>query len=314
MPEPKVSVCLPCYNRQDYISESIESVLAQSFSNFELIITDNCSTDGTAEIIKRYASKDNRIRCYVNDHNLGVLGNLNRGILLSRGEYIKPIFSDDLLAPRCLEVFVDVMDKNPSVSLITSFTKAIGKGNFVRDEKFFPGTGLLDGKTSQKSLFFDGNWPGSPSGVMFKRRDLYIGLFNHMWKYWLGDLDMSMRLLGVGDAYVVPEILSFLRIHDKSESAIHGIDFRLIRERIMLADTAFQFPHMYGEYTRKEKWNIQNHLLERLVREGYGKKGIRAKIDMLKIGLFDNQRGRLVFTLLLLSNICRLFTKSRWLD
>jgi glycosyltransferase involved in cell wall biosynthesis len=312
MAEPKVSVCLPCYNRHDYVSEAIESVLAQSFGDFELIITDNCSTDGTVDIIRKYASKDSRIRVYVNESNLGVIGNLNRGILLGRGEYIKPIFSDDLLTPRCLEAFVNVLDKNPNVSLVTSFTRAFGKNESVRDDKFFLGTGLLDGKKSQKSLFFDGNWAGSPSSVMFRRRDLHIGLFNHMWKYWLGDLDMWVRLLGVGDAYVVPEILSSLRIHDKSESAIHSVDFRLIKERLLLANIAFDFPHIYGEFNAKEQRNIYYHLLKRLVREGYGRKGISAKLSMLKLGLGRLCYNRTVFLFLLIANLPRLFKKSRF--
>ena len=314
MPEPKVSVCLPCYNRQDYVSESIESVLKQTLDNFELIIIDNCSTDNTPQIVGQYARRDNRIRFIRNDYNMGICSSLNRAIVLSCGEYIKFLFSDDLLASRCLEVFVSVLDKNQSVSLVTSFTKTIGKSDLVRDEKFFPGTGLLEGKKSQKSLFFDGNWPGSPSNTMFRRRDLHIGLFNHMWKYWVGDLDMWMRLLGVGDAYVVPEVLSFARIHDKSESAIHGVDFRLITERIMLANIAFQFPHIYGEFTKKEQHQFYRHLLERLVREGYGRKGLKAKIDMLKIGMSDLNRRRLVFPLLLIKNFHRIFKKSRWTD
>jgi glycosyltransferase involved in cell wall biosynthesis len=314
MAVPKVSVCMPSYNRKEYTTEVIDSVLAQSFSDFEIVITDDCSTDGVVEVIKDYASKDNRIRLYNNGSILGVYGNLNRAICLSRGEYIKPICNDDLLARRCLEVFVDIMDKTPNVSLVTSFTKAFGMDDTVRDDKFFPGTGLLDGKKARKSLFFDGNWPGCPSSVMFRRGDLHIGLFNRMWKYWLGDLDMWMRILNVGDAYVVPEILSFLRIHDKSESAIHGVDFRLITERLMLANLAFRFPHIYGEFTKKEQHRFYHHLLERLVREGYSRRGLKAKAKTLKIGLIDNQRSRLLFMLLLLKNLHRLFKKSRWSD
>jgi glycosyltransferase involved in cell wall biosynthesis len=243
---------------------------------------------------------------------MGIASSLNRAILLSIGQYIKFLFSDDLLAPRCLEVFIDVLDKNSSVSLVTSFTKAFGKSDLVRDEKFFPATGLLNGQKGQKSLFFDGNWAGSPSSVMFRRRDLHIGLFNHMWKYWLGDLDMSMRLLGVGDAYVVPEILSFLRIHDRSESAIHGVDFRLIKERLLLANIAFQFPHIYGEFTVKEQNRIRYHLLKRLVREGLGKKGLNAKISMFKLGFSNLVYSKAVFFLLLVANLPRLFKKSRF--
>lgn len=311
---PKVSVCIPVYNRPDYVAKAIESVLNQTFTDFELIVTDNCSTDNTLEVIKSYAAKDGRIKYYKNEHNLGVFSNLNRGLLQARGEYIKFVLSDDKLAPQCIEVFVETMDKHPEVSLITSFTQSFGDSDNIRDRSYFPGTGQLDGKVCQKNLLINGNWPGGPSSTMFRRRDLHLGLFDHRWKYWLGDLEMWMRLLGTGDAYIIPQILSYLRIHDEQESAIHGIEYRLIKERLMLAKLVFAFPHMYGEYTRKEKWNIQNHLLERLVREGYGRKGLKAKIDMLKIGLFDNQKNRFVFLLLLLKNLRRLFKKSRWSD
>jgi hypothetical protein len=81
---------------------------------------------------------------------MGIASSLNRAILLSIGQYIKFLFSDDLLAPRCLEVFIDVLDKNSSVSLVTSFTKAFGKSDLVRDEKFFPATGLLNGRQSEQ--------------------------------------------------------------------------------------------------------------------------------------------------------------------
>ncbi|MGD0785815.1 MAG: glycosyltransferase [Sedimentisphaerales bacterium] len=313
MAVPKVSVCMPCYNRQDYIAEAIESVLSQSFRDFELVITDNCSTDGTIEIIKKYASKDSRIRFYINSTNLGMISNFNRSVLLGSGEYIKVICSDDLLAPGCLAVFADVLDKNPSVSLVTSFSKEFGENDLVRDEKFFPGTGLLDGKKSQKSLFLDGNWAGSPTYTMFRRRDLYVGLFNH-WKYWVCDHDMWLRLMGVGDMYVVPEILSFIRVHNNRATAIHGVDFRLIIERLMLAEIAFYFPHMYGEYTKKEKRNIRYHLLKRLVREGYGRSGLKPKINMLKIGLSDLNKRKLIFLLLLIKNFHRIFKRSRWSD
>ena len=178
---PKVSVCIPVYNREDFIAEAIESVLSQTFTDFELIITDNCSTDKTPEIIKKYASTDKRISCYRNEYNLGVIGNINRCVLLTRGKYIKIVCADDKLAPQCLEVFVEKMDKHPGVSLITSFTQGFGDSDNIRDQSYFPGTGRLDGKTYQKDLLINGNWPGSPSSTMFRRRDLHLGLFDHRW-------------------------------------------------------------------------------------------------------------------------------------
>jgi len=236
---------------------------------------------------------------------------MNRAILLSRGEYIKFLFSDDKLAPECLEVFVEKMDKHPGVSLITSFTQCIGNSDVIRDQSYFPGTGRLDGKTYQKDLLINGNWPGSPSSVMFRRRDLHIGLVSHMWKYWVGDLDLWMRLLGIGDAYVVPHILSFLRIHEKQESSLHAVDFRLIKERLTLANIAFMFPHIYGQFTARQKKTVKNHLLKRLVREGLGRKGLGPKLKMFRIGLSRLSYSRMKFCLLLIKNLRRIFHRGR---
>jgi glycosyltransferase involved in cell wall biosynthesis len=309
---PKVSVCIPVYNRAEIICDAIESVLSQTHRDFELIVTDNCSTDNTLEVVKKYAVADDRIKYYKNKSNLGVISNLNQGLMLAKGKYIKFLLSDDKLAPSCLEKFVDVMEKHPAVSLVTSYTQAFGRSSSIRGVSSFPGTGQLDRKIYQKDLLITGNWPGSPSSVMFRREDLRVGLFNHMWKYWLGDLDMSIRLLGVGDAYVVPDILSFLRIHDEQESSIHAVDFRLIRERLMLANLAFQFPHVYGEYTKAEQKRVHRHLLKRLVREGLGKKGFKPKLDMIKIGLSRLSYSRTKFVQLLIENLPRIFRKSRF--
>lgn len=314
MAEPKVSVCMPCYNRQDYVGGAIESVLSQSFGDFELLIADNCSEDNTAKIAQEYAAKDPRITFVRNPRNVGMCANLNTLLLNARGQYIKYCFSDDILAPECLSVLVDIMDKNPNVSLVTSFSQCIGDSDDIRGESFFPGVGLLDGKKCQKDLLINGNWVGNMSCVMIRRKDLQIGLGSHMWKYWVGDHDLWMRLTGIGDVYVVPEILSFIRIHKEQESSVHAVDFRLIKERMMLANIAFWFPHLYGEVTGKEKKAIQYHLLKRLIREGYGRKGLKAKIDMLKIGLSDLNNRKGVFLLLLIKNFHRLFRKGRFCD
>lgn len=309
---PKVSVCIPVYNRPVFVAEAIENVLDQTFGDFEIIVTDNCSTDNTPEVVKSYAVKDRRVKYYRNESDLGVCSNLNRGLLLARGEYIKPLLSDDKLSCQCLEVFVDTMDKHPAVSLITSFTQNFGEDDHVREESYFPGVGELDGKIYQTDLLLNGNWPGSPSSVMFRRKDLHIGLYNHIWKYWVIDLDMWLRLLGMGNAYVVPEILSYLRIHKKQESSIHAVDFRLIKERMGLANIASQFPHMYGEYTKKKQKAIHNHLLKRLVREGFGKKGFKPKLEMLKIGFSRLPCSKVKFCITLLKNLNRVFKKTRF--
>jgi glycosyltransferase involved in cell wall biosynthesis len=308
MNTPKVSICTPVFNRPVYIAETIESALNQTFTDFELIITDNCSTDNTLEVIKGYAAKDKRIKYFSNECHIPA--NLNRAILLSCGQYIKPLFSDDKLAPNCLELFVNILDNHPKVSLVTSYTQAFGLHNHVRDNSYFPGIGELDGKLYQKDLLINSNWTGSPSSIMFRCKDLHVGMYQPAW-HWVGDLDMSMKLLGVGNAFIVPEILSFLRIHHGSESHLHGGNFKLISERFMFTNIASWFPQVYGTFTKPELKKLHKHLLKRLAREGLENHGLTNKLKMMEIGLSRLPYSRLMFLLTLAKNMPRLFHNKK---
>ena len=120
MNEPLVSVLVTSYNREKHIGDSIESVLAQSFGDFELLVTDNCSTDRSVEIANRYASRDKRIRVVVNETNLGQFGNRNRAMTLARGKFIKYHDSDDLMYPHCLATMVAPMESEPHAGFALS--------------------------------------------------------------------------------------------------------------------------------------------------------------------------------------------------
>lgn len=124
---------MPVYNGENYISQAIDSILAQTYENFELIISDNASTDKTESICRKYASKDQRIFYYRNKQNLGAAPNYNRVFELSRGKYFKWASHDDLCAPEFLERCVDVLEKDPSVVLCFSRTVVIDEhGQFLR--------------------------------------------------------------------------------------------------------------------------------------------------------------------------------------
>lgn len=114
---PRVSVGLPVYNGERYLVEALESILAQSFEDFELLISDNSSTDRTSEICGDYSLKDGRIRYHRNETNLGAAVNYNRVFGLSSGSYFKWISHDDLSAPTFLECCVEVLDRAPDVVL-----------------------------------------------------------------------------------------------------------------------------------------------------------------------------------------------------
>lgn len=113
----KVSIGLPVYNGENYLQEALCSILIQTFPDFEIIISDNASTDRTAEICRAYAAKDKRIRYYRNQTNLGASKNFNRVFELSRGMYFRWAAYDDLLARQTVERCVEVLDREPEVVL-----------------------------------------------------------------------------------------------------------------------------------------------------------------------------------------------------
>ncbi|NET59587.1 MAG: glycosyltransferase family 2 protein [Symploca sp. SIO2E6] len=125
--QPRISIGLPVYNGEKFLEASLNSLLAQTFKDFELIISDNASTDRTREICQAYAAQDKRIRYYYNQENRGPAWNYNRVFELSRGEYFKWAAHDDICAPEFLEKCTEVLDNHPYVVLCYPKTKIINE-------------------------------------------------------------------------------------------------------------------------------------------------------------------------------------------
>ena len=130
---PTISIGLAVYNGEKYLAQAIDSILAQTYKDFELILSDNASTDGTAEICRRYAAQDARIRYYRNKTNIGGANNENQTFRLSRGKYFRWAAHDDMLAPTLLEKCVEVMDGDPSIVLChTAIVEIDENGNTIK--------------------------------------------------------------------------------------------------------------------------------------------------------------------------------------
>src|SRR2546430_15895976 len=119
MSQTLISVGMPVYNEERYLCETLDSVLAQELGDFELIICDNASTDGTARICKFYSEKDARIRYYRNDHNVGAARNFNEAFRLARGSYFMWVSGHDHLHPKFLSSAARVLDEDETVVLCT---------------------------------------------------------------------------------------------------------------------------------------------------------------------------------------------------
>lgn len=216
---PKVSVCIPTYNYADYLPMAVESVLKQNFHDFELIIQDDCSTDETAELVRRYLS-DERVIFGVNERNLGLAGNWNRCLAKARGEYIKFVFADDLLAsPDALGKMVLVMDSDPRFSLVASARNIINAGShLVRVLCEFKGSFTDEGtEVIRKCLLRQANLIGEPTAVMFRRKAAERG-FNPDYDQMI-DLEMWFYLLEKGRFAFIDEPLASFRIHPRQKTA-----------------------------------------------------------------------------------------------
>jgi len=119
--EPLVSVLLTAYNRQNYIAEAIESVLGSTYTNFELIIVDDCSKDNTVNIAKHYEAKDQRIKVYVNEKNLGDYPNRNKAASYAKGEYLMSVDSDDMILKEGIKMCIGYMLQFPQARFATYY-------------------------------------------------------------------------------------------------------------------------------------------------------------------------------------------------
>ncbi len=210
---PRVTIGLPVYNGQNYLVETLESLLAQTFADFELVISDNASTDRTEAICREYAARDARIHYYRNDENIGASANYNRAFELGRGEYFKWAAHDDVLAPTYLERCVAVLDADPDVVLAYTQAKAIdSKGNIV---KIYPGKQHFN-SPDPRERFYEFVLDPHPVVAVFglMRREV-LGRTRLIGKYAGSDRPLLSEMSLLGKFYEVPEHLFFYRFHEE---------------------------------------------------------------------------------------------------
>jgi glycosyltransferase involved in cell wall biosynthesis len=209
---PRVSLGLPVYNGEEFLSEAIESILCQTFGDFELVITDNASTDSTPEICRRYQSADGRIRVYRNETNLGASRNFNLAFQLSRAKLFRWAAADDLLEPTCLERCVEVLDADPSVILSHTDVKIIdGEGRIKLHFRYPPGHATSE---SPAQRFLDvmrlDRWCAELFGLV--RSDV-LRTTRLMDRYVASDRILRAELALRGRYQIVPEPLFLNRDH-----------------------------------------------------------------------------------------------------
>lgn len=137
MQNPKISVVLPTYNGEKYIRESIDSIINQTYQDWELIIIDDCSTDSTPQILENYAAKDNRIITYRNATNLKLPASLNKGFSIAKGTYFTWTSDDNIYLPEAFSLMVGLLERNSNVDLVYCNTQRIDShGHLLRSKNY----------------------------------------------------------------------------------------------------------------------------------------------------------------------------------
>lgn len=201
---PKVSVLMSVYNDERFVGRAIESVLAQSYQDFELVIVDDGSTDGTPQILARYAQGDRRIRV-LSQANAGTTAAANLGLSQCRGEYVARLDSDDIALPHRLEVEVDFLDRHPEVALVGGGSEIIDlQGNVI---------GLRNIKVSRPEKALRHRCIYQQSDVMF-RRDVVVALGGYREKFHNAqDYDLWLRISDVAGVAKLTDVIGQWRLN-----------------------------------------------------------------------------------------------------
>jgi len=207
-PDPLVSVLMTVYNREEYMADAIESALASTYMYFELIIVDDCSTDGSLEIAKRYAATDTRIRIYVNEKNLGDYPNRNKAAGYAQGKYIKYLDADDMLYYYGLEVMVNFTERFPNAGF--------GLGAYPDNDRPFPI--LLSPREIYLESFGKSNHFDRAPGSGLIKTEVFQAIGGFSGKRMIGDYEFWFKISRYYSMVKLPLDLYWNRLHPGQES------------------------------------------------------------------------------------------------
>ena len=220
MPPPKVSVCIDVYNYADFLARAIESVLDQTFPDFELIVVDDRSTDDSYEVALSYAKRDNRMRVERNAANLGMVKNRNACLRLAQGEYVKFVHADDYMySSETVSKMAACIEANPEAVLVAcgmQFVKEDGSVNGRSPDRFSAGRFFPGASVITRCLGEQKNLIGGPSATLFRRSCAQRG-FDERY-FHAADLEMWFHLLEQGCFGYVGEPLVAYRWHARQQT------------------------------------------------------------------------------------------------
>jgi glycosyltransferase involved in cell wall biosynthesis len=219
--QPKVSIGLPVYNGEQFLVQAIESVLKQTYGDFELIISDNASTDGTQAICERYAAQDGRIKYHRHLENKGATWNFNHVFGLAKGKYFSWLAHDDVLGPDFLQTFVPVLDNDPDTVLCYSKVLIVDENNQLITEFDVE---MRTGSPRASERFYDLLMVWHNCFAIFGLiRTEALKNTPLIGAYGLGDAVLLARMGLMGKFYKAPEALFISRSHPQQSNRMYSI-------------------------------------------------------------------------------------------
>lgn len=217
--QPLVSVVTPVFNGERYLRECIESVIAQTYRNWELLVVDNCSSDSTWEIACSYQERETRVRVYRNSRCVSLMENHNMAFerVSPDAAYCKILHADDWLFPECLARMVDLAERYPSVGLLGSYCLY---GQEVRCDGLPASATVVPGRELGRRVFLRELYPFlSPSAIMVRAEFLRRGRFRYHEAHIHADVEACFEVLQDCDFGFVHQVLTFVRPHGDSMTA-----------------------------------------------------------------------------------------------
>jgi len=224
--EKLISVCIPVYNGEKYIEETLNSIIVQTYKNIEIIISDNASTDNTGSIVMKYLDKDSRVKYSRNEVNLGYSGNLNKLIELAKSEYIAVYHADDIYQPTIVEEQVNFLNSNPSLGGCFTLGNFIDsnsdhfKSDFIYNQENLKDNLIVDSDFYITRLFEIGTIFICPTSMIKKHVYQELNGYSLTVKY-VEDVDMWSRILEKYNLGIIAKELFSYRIHNNQGSSYY---------------------------------------------------------------------------------------------
>jgi glycosyltransferase involved in cell wall biosynthesis len=268
---PLVSVLMTSYNREKYIAEAIESVLASSYKNFELIIVDDCSSDGTIEISKKYQQQDSRVHIYVNEKNLGDYPNRNKAASYAKGKYLKYVDADDYIYPAGLELLIQMMEKFPNAGWGLCSLEQYIKRPFPFE--------LTPREAYEYNYFGPGLFHKAPLSSIVNRKVFeQSGGFSSI--RMAGDFEMWHRLAQQHNVVLMPDGIVWYREHDAQEINDYfkfGLSYEQITAKYLKDDNCPLDKPAIQKIISIQKKKLTAHYFKNLLRLRFDKSKINSQ-------------------------------------